>query len=179
MHNINFPCRDDIRKIKKNKEKRSKQKTVQHHFSYPNVDKDLLIFAASFNRSPSAPDDFCLRRLVMESLTWQQFPNGGYGSKLRSIAYLSEPAKSTRFNLANRRFVAESLSHLLSIIHVNTLWDLLLSLFMFVAATFLFAEPCQAIQNQRISRQINRRSGQGETRELRFTSGNKCIKPKA
>jgi hypothetical protein len=27
---------------------------------YPRVDKDLLMFAASFKRSPSAPELFCL-----------------------------------------------------------------------------------------------------------------------
>lgn len=31
---------------------------------YPRVDNDLLIFAASFRRSPSAPDVFCLLQLM-------------------------------------------------------------------------------------------------------------------
>lgn len=57
------------------------------------------------------------------------------------MIYLSEPARSTRFSLANRRLVAESFSHLLSITQVNTLCDRLLSLFMFVAATLRFEEP--------------------------------------
>jgi len=35
--------------------------------------------------------------------------------------YLSEPARSTRFSLPNRILVIESRSHLLSMIHVNTL----------------------------------------------------------
>lgn len=29
---------------------------------YPRVDKDLFIFAASFKRSPSAPELFCLNK---------------------------------------------------------------------------------------------------------------------
>lgn len=62
--------------------------------------------------------------------------------KLGMMTYLSEPARSTRFSLANRRLVVESFSHLLSIMHVKTLCDRLLSLFIFVAATFRFEEPC-------------------------------------
>lgn len=49
--------------------------------------------------------------------------------------------RSTRFNLANRKLVVESFSHLLSIMHVKTLCERLLSLFIFVAATFLFKVP--------------------------------------
>lgn len=55
--------------------------------------------------------------------------------------YLSEPARSTRFSLENRRLDIASFSHLLSITHVKTLCERLLSLFMLVAATFLFEEP--------------------------------------
>lgn len=60
---------------------------------------------------------------------------------MRLMPYLSEPAKSTKFSLANRKLVVESFSHLLSITQVKTLCERLLSLFMFVAATFLFEEP--------------------------------------
>jgi hypothetical protein len=59
----------------------------------------------------------------------------------RKVSYLSDPARSTRFNLANRKLDAESFSHLLSMIQVKTLWERLLSRFIFVAATLLFAEP--------------------------------------
>jgi hypothetical protein len=63
-------------------------------------------------------------------------------NKLRKkCAHLSEPARSTRFSLANLRLVVESFSHLLSITQVNTLCERLLSRFIFVAATFLFKEP--------------------------------------
>uniref|UniRef100_A0A0A9G6T7 Uncharacterized protein n=1 Tax=Arundo donax TaxID=35708 RepID=A0A0A9G6T7_ARUDO len=80
----------------------------------PRVDNDLLMFAASFKRSPSAPELFCL----------------------------SEPARSTKFNLPKRRCVIESLSQWLSITQVKTLCERLLSLFIFVAAIFRFATPC-------------------------------------
>ena len=62
-------------------------------------------------------------------------------NKLKAMYYLSEPARSTRFNLANRRLDVASFSHLLSITHVKTLCERLLSLFMLVAATFLLEEP--------------------------------------
>lgn len=55
--------------------------------------------------------------------------------------YLSEPARSTRFSLENRRLDMASFSHLLSITQVKTLCERLLSLFMLVEATFLFEEP--------------------------------------
>lgn len=63
------------------------------------------------------------------------------GTDLKMLSYLSEPARSTKFSLANRKLVVESFSHLLSITQVKTLCERLLSLFIFVAATFLFAEP--------------------------------------
>lgn len=108
--------------------------------TYPRVDNDLLIFAASFSRSPSAPDVLCLFQVNSKELglSWAQFTVGQL-TKLSS--YLSDPARSTRFSLANRKLDAESFSHLLSMIQVKTLWERLLSRFIFVAATFLFAEP--------------------------------------
>lgn len=36
--------------------------TLVFSVSYPRVDKDLFIFAASFKRSPSAPELFCLNQ---------------------------------------------------------------------------------------------------------------------
>ena len=59
----------------------------------------------------------------------------------RIVSYLSDPARSTRFSLANLKLDAESFSHLLSMIQVKTLWERLLSRFIFVAATLLLAEP--------------------------------------
>jgi len=35
---------------------------------YPKVDNDLLILAASFKRSPSAPEVFCLLYMLMITL---------------------------------------------------------------------------------------------------------------
>lgn len=56
--------------------------------------------------------------------------------------YLSEPARSTKFNLPNLKCFIESFSQQLSMLHVKTLWDRLLSAFIWVAAIFLFAAPC-------------------------------------
>ena len=106
----------------------------------PSVDNDLLILAASFSRSPSAPDVLCLIQVDSQELglSWAQYTV----RKLTQLSsYLSDPARSTRFNLANRKLDAESFSHLLSMIQVKTLWERLLSQFIFVEATFLFAEP--------------------------------------
>jgi len=41
----------------------SLKKKITGQLNYPKVDRDLLMFAASFNRSPSAPDDFCLQKV--------------------------------------------------------------------------------------------------------------------
>lgn len=60
---------------------------------------------------------------------------------MNETVYLSEPARSTKFNLANLKWVLESFSQWLSIIQVKTLWERLLSLFIYVAAIFLFAAP--------------------------------------
>lgn len=58
-----------------------------------------------------------------------------------NIAHLSEPARSTKFNLANLKWVMESFPQRLSMIQVKTLCERLLSLFMCVAAIFLFEAP--------------------------------------
>lgn len=63
------------------------------------------------------------------------------------MKHLSEPAKSTRFSLAYLKLDVESFSHRLSITHVKTLCERLLSLFIFVAATLLFAEPYMKAHN--------------------------------
>lgn len=122
------------------RQKKSMNYTVSHGIyseskSYPRVDKDLLMFAASFKRSPSAPELFCL--------VWIQsvFVKTKKGFYLDSVTHLSEPARSTKFNLPKRRCVIESLSQWLSMTQVKTLCERLLSLFMFVAAIFLFATP--------------------------------------
>lgn len=121
--------------------------------NYPSVDSDLLMLAASFNRSPSAPEVFCLQNiiglgLIQEKTGWWKdiicnfiHTETHISTSLSLIPHLSEPARSTRFSLANRRLVVESFSHLLSITQVKTLCERLLSLFIFVAATLLFEEP--------------------------------------
>lgn len=104
---------------------------------YPRVDKDLFIFAASFKRSPSAPELFCLLNLGCYFAL--KFCKKYF---LCTDYYLSDPARSTKFNLPNLRWVIESFSQQLSMIQVKTLWERLLSLFIRVAAIFLFALPC-------------------------------------
>lgn len=42
---------------------------------YPRVDKDLLIFAASFKRSPSAPELFCLIKVNLLSILQAEILN--------------------------------------------------------------------------------------------------------
>ena len=102
---------------------------------YPRVDKDLLMFAASFKRSPAAPELFCLVR------TQSVFVKTRKGNHHYSATHLSEPARSTKFSRPKRRCVIESLSQWLSMTQVKTLCERLLSLFIFVAAIFLFATP--------------------------------------
>lgn len=111
------------------------------------------MFAASFKRSPSAPEVFCLLWTIiwLVRILWNKYRYKCLhnSTSLWQMSCLSEPARSTRFNLANRRLVVESFSHLLSITQVNTLCERLLSLFIFVAATFLFEEPYMEIWTQR------------------------------
>ena len=99
-----------ISEKKINYNKRLLQKRM---LSYPRVDNDLLMLAASFKRSPSAPELFCLSktaRMVKSHLK-------KYESDLKevpffvNIANLSDPARSTKFSLPNLMFVIESASH--------------------------------------------------------------------
>ena len=76
--------------------------------TFPRIDRDLLILHPSFNLSPIDLVDF----------------------------YLSDPAKSTKWNLEDLIWVIPSLSYLLSIWSVKTEWDLELSLFIDVSATW-------------------------------------------
>jgi hypothetical protein len=115
---------------------------------YPRVDNDLLMLAASFKRSPSAPELFCLdliQSVFVKKKGWQ----------LHYLSHLSEPARSTKFNLPKRRCVMESLSQRLSITQVKTLCERLLSLFIFVAAIFLFATPYKNISETSMKLSLN------------------------
>jgi hypothetical protein len=114
------------------------------------VNNDLLILEASFSRSPSAPDAACL---------FQVYLYEGIGTSLGTVSCETSqvidlpfgPARSTRSSLANRELHMESFSHLLSIVHVNTVCERLLTEFMFVADTFLFPELCGRFQAYAIS----------------------------
>lgn len=45
---------------------------VRNLHNYPRVDKDLLMFAASFRRSPSAPELFCLFHNNLDQVRQQE-----------------------------------------------------------------------------------------------------------
>lgn len=81
--------------------------------SYPNVERDLLMFVASFKRSPSAPELFCLYYETQEcgikhkhilpkpqsAIINQYISSSAFSTKIS--LYLSDPAKSTRLRRAN------------------------------------------------------------------------------
>lgn len=91
--------------------------------SHPNVERDLLMFVASFKRSPSAPELFCLYYQTQEcGIKHKHIPpnpqlaiinlyiSASAFSTMISL-YLSDPAKSTRLRRANRWWVTPCDSH--------------------------------------------------------------------
>ena len=54
-----------LKKLTRRKQALSTQPETIIGLNYPRVDNDLIMFAASFKRSPSAPELFCLVNLIL------------------------------------------------------------------------------------------------------------------
>lgn len=64
---------------------------------YPNVERDLLILVASFRRSPSAPELFCLPYTQKQQANNENFPTYGYSE--RSIEIERHTSMKINFHL--------------------------------------------------------------------------------
>lgn len=76
---------------------------------YPNVERDLLILVASFRRSPSAPELFCLPYTQRQQANNENFPTYGYSehsieierhTSMKINFHLFQKVQGTKWKLA-------------------------------------------------------------------------------